>query len=810
MTVNERKRSSNRSGAVLLTVLTVACFAAVLLTAVISFVNRAHTNAYNNYNSEQAYYIASSALGSIHDYFEKDGMDYTTLLDMADANSGNGSQGTLKLQDGSGVYDLENLIPGSDCSVSVTRSGQGYIKVSVTGYCLGQAETINAYYSIMGLTNPATIDNVLYSNGSTGFGQSASSVGSLTTRSSYNTSNNATAAGSVITGADFNVLTTYKWQTDPNNKAGSFVIAGHNFYINDGGDCTFEPANRKNDDNTSQYISVGGMFSPDKPITIGLAGANEQYMDLYCSTVNLTGNSRLTTYGNVYCYKLSDADWDKVHAHTDLSDYEKNRCALQVSTAWDNTLNKNVVTGIITPLTKDENGDFIVYGSSNGFEINGDLYVEGDIRIMDGNDKPYSVNGTLYVDSATTISSSKSPIICNAISGAGLDEETIYKWIDDGVLRIRMTAGSNNYWTVAQLRAMFPANRVQYIKKDGIVKGTVTSRNYKPSTDFGNYERNYESTEDFLAGNVEVKQKLDVAFNMPVGGHAASSDNLFAANVTDDELGMHFDYVIPSADVPTSSCQLTGSYDQKNILIDMNKVTGDFVVELDKSLSFSNGVNIVIKNGEFDENTGKWVPGKEPDGFCYFIYDQDEPNMTLNGTVSVFDYYTYKYFMKEQYALNLTSKVNSDDGSIENYIFQKKDGSPYKDAGGNTYGVYTPQPCRTYLMLKNGDTFNTGDIVGNCCGPLELIFYAPDGALNSSAFGLQTGKYYRGNGTTIEGLSALGTDARLGILGAIIDEKFTGHNTFGVEFVAPAPGSGVGTSGSESTTEIKFDHYESR
>lgn len=789
MTVNKRKRSSNQNGAVLITVLTVACFAAVLLTAVISFVNRAHTNAYNNYNSEQAYYIASSALGSIHDYFEKDGMDYTTLLSMADDNAGNGSSGTLKLYDGTTAYDIDSVIPGGDCTVSVTRSGQGYIKVSVTGYCLGQAETINAYYSIMELTNPATIDNVLYSNGSTGFGQSASSVGSLTTRSSYNTSNNATAAGSVITGADFNVLTTYKWQTDPNNKAGSFVIVGHNFYINDNGDCTFEPANRKNDDNTSQYISVGGMFAPDKPITIGVAGGNEQYMDLYCSTMNLTGNSKLVTYGNVYCYKLSHDEWEKVHSHTNLKSDEESKCTI----------------------TEDLNGDFIINGTSSGFEINGNLYVEGDIRIMDGNDKPYSVNGTLYVDPATTISSAKSPIICNAISGANLDDATVYKWVEDGVLKIRKTAGSNEYWTVAQLMAMFPANRAQYIKKDGIVKGTVTSRNYKPSTDFGNYERNYESTEDFLAGNVEIQQKLDVAFYMPVGGASSYGPNLFSANVTDAELGMKFDYVIPRDDVPTSSCQLAGSYNQVNILIDMNKVDGDFVVELDKSLSFSNGVNIVIKNGEFDENTGKWVPGKEPDGFCYFIYDQDDPApITLNGTVSIFDYYTYKYFMKEQYALNLTSKVNSDDGSIENYIFQKKDGSPYKDASGNTYGVYTPQPCRTYLMLGKDDTFNTGDIVGNCCGPLELIFYAPDGALNSSAFGLQTGKYYRGNGTTIEGLSALGTDARLGILGAIIDEKFTGHNTFGVEFVAPAPGSGVGTSGSNSTTEIKFDHYESR
>lgn len=208
MANNHSGRGANRQGAVLLTVITVACFAAVLLTAIISFVNRSHTNAYNNYNSEQAYYIASSALGSIHDYFEADG-DYSTLLAMADDNSGTGTTGTIKLGDN----DISSLIPGGDCKVAVTWMGDAYIRVSVTGTCNGQYETLNAYYAVTPMNKPVKIKNALYAHSDSTFTMAASGQGAISTAGDISLAggNGADFRGTLACGGDFFIENKLYW-----------------------------------------------------------------------------------------------------------------------------------------------------------------------------------------------------------------------------------------------------------------------------------------------------------------------------------------------------------------------------------------------------------------------------------------------------------------------------------------------------------------------------------------------------------------------------------------------------------------------
>ncbi len=799
MTVNERKRSSNRSGAVLLTVLTVACFAAVLLTAVISFVNRAHTNAYNNYNSEQAYYIASSALGSIHDYFETVDGDhsYKMLNDMANANGGAGSSGTLKLSDGTDAYNIDSVIPGGDCDVTVKRIGDDYIKVSVTGYCLGQAETINAYYSVAVNHNPTDIDNVLYCNGSSAFGQSAGSTGSLTTRGSYNVTNDASGFGSVVAGGDLIITTDYQWTDDPSaQSAGSYINVGHNFTIQNQY-AHFNPTHPKVNDNTSQYLAVGGRLNArlDMIVGTGAAGGSNAYeMDVYCSNALFNDNIKYTQYGNFYCYKLSDEEWDEVHAHAN---------------------------GEACTLTKDNNGD-VEFEKIGYCTINGDVFIEGDIIVHETNPDLFTINGTLYLDQDSeivhlpaTAGGTVEPnnmlrIICDKVSCPGpLSEIKILNYVKDKKLFIRKPGTTDTYYTYEELNDedTGAAERAKCILHDPIVKGSSTSRNYKPSTKFEDYERVYPPTEDFIAQDPKIQNALDFADTCSIEKYAGSHH--------DAGLNKDFDYYIDGR--YGNSCSITDSLISKTILIDMNEINNNcgtdepFIIKLNAdsgTFYFDNNCTIIIKNGEFDESQNKWV---EPENFCYFITDDSSSGIRVwTMGLTVMDYYSYKYVVQNNYGINLTSYYanKNTDPTFENDIFAT---GGYFD-GTQERGLYTPRPSRTYFMLREKDSYEARNIPE---GFLEFILYAPKSTLDFS--GLQGNlnlRFYKGNQIEagkekLESLALKGSCV-MSVLGAIICDNFSGHETFGVGFVSPAPGSGVASGGADSTTTISFDHYESR
>ncbi len=778
---NNSKRNSNRAGAVLITVLTVACFAAILLTAVLTFVKRAHTNAFNNYNSEQAYYIASSALGSVHDYFEQEKtQNYPTLVSYAEA----GTEGTITL----GNDAISSLIPGGDCKVNISKVNEGYIRLSVTGYYNGQAETINAYYAVTPGQKASGIDNALYSNGAANFNQQCSNTGSVTTGGDYNTTNGSTSSGSVICGKDLNVLTGYHWKNDANGAANSYIVVGHNFNTNNGS-FVVEPRFAKTEDNVTQFLSIGGRFWTSLETHIGLA---DKEFDVYCSTAKVTSTNVFEMYGNLYVYKLDD--FDKVHGSCGCG------------------------------ITADDMGDLELANQST-LEIYGDVFVEGDV-ILSAVGNSRNIHGTLYVSPTTEFKGTKpsldqQKLTVDAISGDGLTTEKVRQWINAGYLRINGVSGTTD------------ADLAGKVLTDPINHGSASSRNHKPEVDFDpNYIKTYETTQEFLDNpdNATIKTKYQKALNTNLKDYK----NEF----TDSELGIKFDYKVDGrlASDGGNGCMideatLEGDGNKfanggKRVLVDMNQFTGDYVIRVkgvpmhvyewdpvygnvDYDVNQMSMPTIIVKNGIRNDD-GSWSSTKS-EGCLYIIADETSPNMRYRFfKTGIMDYYTYKFLMKNDYGLNIGGYGKDGNGVVELNAT-----SGYAAPNGSDHGVYTPDRTRIFLMLKPGDSMTAGETQDRANGndPLiEAVVYAPQASCNISTYGCNDLLFLRDPGTNqLSYLSVDQTYARLTILGAIICETFTGDEQFGVGFIPPSTDTNLGGGGAgQSVGSVKFSHYESR
>lgn len=792
---NNSKRNSNRAGAVLITVLTVACFAAILLTAVLTFVKRAHTNAFNNYNSEQAYYIASSALGSVHDYFEQEKtQNYPTLVSYAEA----GTEGTITL----GNDAISSLIPGGDCKVNISKVNEGYIRLSVTGYYNGQAETINAYYAVTPGQKAPGINNALYSDGGAGFGSAATSSGSVTMRGDYVATNDSTGAGSIITGHDFDVLTAFYWGNDPNGTANSYIVVGHNFNYNNGL-LDINPTHPKNNDNVSQFISVAGAFNMRLGATIGRAG---QEFDVYCSTANIAATNHVNMYGNLYVYKLDD--FAEIH---------------------------NASCGCTT--TEDQNGD-LNFTNAGRFELFGDAFVEGDISI-NGGGECHIIHGTLYISPETTITGPASittdgaSITCDYISGEGLTNDKVREWIQKKYLKIN---GVSNAATDEELAGK--------VLTDPINHGSSSSRNSKPVTSFDNYENDYPSTDEFLANpkNLDVYNAYVSAgltniesFRRTTGEQPHEKNN---TRVPDSEIGVSFDYIIDSGNgcyIDNSDCTIGRSDHYNYVLIDMDKIDGNFVVRLRGSNINLNYTYFIIKNGVRDTN-GDFIT--QPDKFCYFIVEDrsgTDGSFISMSKSTIIDYNTFKYVFKDNRALDISATYDPNTGDLtEANDKTAPSGFKYKlnDTSYVDFGVYTPNAERIYFLLRENDELFTGeDGTTNDDGlPLvmEGIVYGPgnDNGPGAYVHGMGKGMSWEVNKSgnqvkmplvlknnssdEVEVLNKY-KDCRLAFIGAVICGSFKDEReNFWVSFIPPAPGAGVGDGGSEDVGTVTFSHYESR
>lgn len=816
-----KKQRSNNDGAVLLTVLTVACFAAILLTAVLSFVGRAHTNAYNNYNSEQAYYIASSALGSIHDYFEEADGSYTQLMNMATANGNAGTSGTLKFSGSSDNKEISDLISDSNCTVKVSRMGDGYIKVAVTGYCRGQAETINAYYTVEEEKSNGNIDNALYSDGSTSLDVCASSSGPFTSRDSYNIRNNTVATGTVVAGFNFVTNANYTWKSDTTKNAKNYVIVGHNCLLNN--PVNFLPKDKKTadgttPDNTSQFIAVGGMFSVvNGPTQIGDIGGKE--MDVYCNNFSMSSNSAYTQYGNIYCYKMTEDEFKKVHS-LQTTDLTKNPCDCGT-------------------LDMSKNGKFTLKPESN-FIVDGSVYIDGEFDFAAKPQHETKISGDLYLGADTKIIYNESTfyngtqsnvnfsarLTITKLHAPGLTYKDVATLVKHGVIRFEGTTEdwAKNIDPNAGDTVLSPILS-PYFDTVTFSNNVPTSREAKPQTDFidGNYQKSYEPTADYLSKHIEVKTAFEVAANDPTkfdiknyfvtGGHTESDLN-----------NTSFDYYIDHSNDGVNACVLSGlnganrnSGQGATIFVDLDKIGADFVIVLKpqwgNSLTFEQNQGnptIVVKNGEMDEN-GEWT--KKPEHNLYIITAKDDAGYKITGQkFGIFDYYTYKYVCIERRAINIASYIEN--GEQKGRVFASAADNEFTDKSGTAVGVYTPMPTRTYFMLYNDkDELHLEQGEDGTPIFIEATIYAPKSLIEiPDSYGSK--QVYLLKDPDSKKVTFLddadGTNARLSCLGAIVCSQFKCGNQFGVSFVPPSPDAGIGGGSSSGGTKIEFSHYESR
>lgn len=766
MTKFKSNKDSNKKGSTLLTVVVVSCFAAILIAAVLGFVQRAHKNAFINYNSEQAYYIATSALDSIHDYLEKDGADYTTLLDMAKANGGAGSNGTIKLGDNT----IEDIIPGGECTMSVSYMGSAYIKVAVTGKCNGQEKTINAYYSVVDNSVPAQIDNAIYANANITFQLSAENAGSITTKGDYQTSNDPHSKGSIITDGDFLVRTQYTWTDDPDG-CGSFVVVGGSF--NNNNPTKFLPSYSKViEQNVSEYISIEDAFIPAAEYQMG---TEAKVMDMYANTAYIGGVSggdhyydakytkndcQVKIFGNLYCYKIENSA-DDDFGHTD-------------------------------------DGDLIINGNSSSLNVTGNVFVEGDIvNRTQGNDR-LVIKGTLFLSDDSEITTD-APIVCDAISYTTNTPAKVKDLISAGKVRIPKVPGGNDYYSATEFDTLISnaatddaakARLEEIVKNEAIIHTVSNSRNYKPSTDYNDYKRDYQTTAEFVENTDTVKNLYQNA--LVTGTHKISN---FEQKLNDSYTGIEFDYVVNEKYCLIDNSQID-SIRGKEILVDMTQFTGDcvIVINTDNQSRTLEDVDIIVKN-QIRNDDGSIAT--EAEGFCYIIlaYDNDEDTTSTLQLkwVNIYDYCTYKNVVLDNKAINLSSYVGADDEVINDI---------------NTNQVYTPSLGRIYLMLNEGDRL---DFPQNSSQYLiEAVLYAPGVDVTSVGSG-HNGYNYVFDATKPDVISKFTNNKYVAFLGAMICNTYKDtSNTFAVAFSAPAPGSGVGASGSASKTKITFSHYESR
>ena len=798
---NNSKRSSNRAGAVLITVLTVACFAAILLTAVLTFVKRAHTNAYNNYNSEQAYYIASSALGSVHEYFEgqKD-QNYPDLVAYAEANT----NGTITL----GNSAIGSVIPGGDCKVNISKVNDGYIRLSVTGYYNGQAETINAYYTVTPGQKASGIDNALYSNGAANFEHTCKNTGSITTGNSYITSNNPSSSGSVITGGDFMIKTQYTWKSDPNGEASSYVVVQGSMFA-DNQNAQFIPSNSKKNpmsgtyDNSSLFIALGRAYFGGNNLIIGDQTADLE-MDMYCNTAFIGAPAAsdyyrqkyyasegfantgaiLTMCGNLYCYKIEDPSSD---------DYNN-----------------------------AQDGDLIVTSDVAGADIEGDVFVEGNIIFRTNNKgfkikkinsgDPNSGGGTLYVSPTTEIRSDVGPlnagskIVCDAVSGDGLTYARVAQWMADGVLEINGVNTStvvqeyNSNKTNPNLESILQmAFGTDKVRTDPINHGSANSRNYKPSVQFDpNYIKNYETTQEFLdktPDNVNLKANYEAASLVDMEVYKQ------AAKYHDDELNLDFDYYINGSQ-DSGGCYIDDPTRFQNggyVFVDMNAINDDYVIRIKGTSSTTIMMpTFIVKNGTRNED-GSWISAAK---HCLYIIaeDQAEDMTVFFSSTGIFDYYTYKYVIKEGRAVNTAGYGKNGMGVVE------KNASP-GDADFPD-GIFTPERTRTFLMVNPGDNVILNN-ANNGGSFIEAVIYAPQANFTWRSYGRQNVKFLT-NINSYE-TAPLPDNSPLAVLGAIICDQMQAQQGFGVSFIPPSTDTNLGgNGGSENVDSVTFSHYESR
>ena len=315
MKPNSKKRSSNKSGAVLVTAVAVLLIMSILMTATVGYVSRNRTKTNSNYSHKQAYLTASTTLKSFVAQIEKDTSNPTkdptkiaaqrarinALISLAAANGGKGTPVDVK-------YD-GSTDPGYKMGTTklvISQDNGSATNLVVTAYTTyaGKTEKVAAHISTETRRKPAEFTNTIETHGdSDQFWDNLFVIGDTAilnnnANKTYKFQNDNQSQGSYIMyGSVERGTANAAFILKPNivdSRRGTFVQISEDYL---GEMKCYSLLPRADGYN---YVFIGGVANLERNTEIGYTA--DKQVDIITRRFKHSGNT-YKQHGNIYCYK---------------------------------------------------------------------------------------------------------------------------------------------------------------------------------------------------------------------------------------------------------------------------------------------------------------------------------------------------------------------------------------------------------------------------------------------------------------------------------------------------------------------------
>ena len=782
MKPNSKKRSANKSGAVLVTAVAVLIIMFILMTATVGYVtvNRRKTN--NNYMRKQAYLTASSTLKSFVSQIQ---LDTAAPVDKTNA--------AALLKQSNNITALQNLAAangGKGTTVDVSYNGG-----DGSNYQIGKTR-INIKQEEGSTTKLVVTAYTTYGNSSNSVTeQVAAHISTQTKRKPADFTNTIEVCGQ----------TNMKWD--------NLKILGDTAYLNKSARSTVKFANEIVPEGSwLMWGSVDNTASDTEKNTIILKpnlidpsrGSYVQISDnwtgnIYCRSTMPRAN------GYNYVYIANKATFATNKAYIGLTTSEANDEAKAIKTNEVDLICGELVTG---------GNDFHVHGNvyvwKNGVskssgnatfgsgtkKIYGDLIVEGDINVTDGTLQiiggTVKCGGTITgnVKVGSTVLAGEAKTKCEHVNVAS--EKSDRGAIPD------MEFNYDEYKYFPE--DFFTGSKPEFSSVSSEYKKFYNGTNKLTEQDF--YDPTFKTT-DGAAFSFHITKSCSI-----IGPHAFVAKS--GSTYFDSSKGF------------TNGHNLIG--DNNTILVD---VKSDDIVLMMKCRSYNaeNACKIVVRNLSGFANDDEGNVTNNHNKNCYLVSDSGDPTkitctwdsdadkskhtyadssfktdssklVTYNfDKLRVYEYDTYIHMYDAKY---LASRGYNENYALRSdFILNCSD----KDIAG------TYRPCTSSTIMLMGENSKVGE--GNCNNSyLQLSFYGPECDFLLKTNGLGNMKVCDASGNTSDSVNknVLG-------LGVFIAKSFQSANTSYFLFNKPSSSCILSFAKGQKDNTLngfvldRFDHY---
>lgn len=767
MKLHSKKRSPNKSGAVLVTAVAVLLIMSILMTATISYVsnNRKQTNA--NYCHKQAYLTASTTLkGFVNEVMKK-----TT-----GPSNGGASTVTEQKNNISAIKALAAANGGKGTSVDVTYDGEtdpGY-RIGTTILNIAQdggssdnlvitayttyadvTEKVAAHIYIESNTRPAPFTNTIETigKGDQVSWDNLNVIGDTAVLNEngnkvYALRNDAYPQGSFyIFGSVARGSANAKFVLAPSltERRGTFVQISGNYW----GEMLCTSSLKRADG--FNYIYIGGIANFSRNSVIGSApvGTDDRDVDLICSKFRF---DKPDTSGFEKNIKDIDTDGSVASALADGAN-----TYVQYGNIYVYKRGTNVNT----------NGDFYAMGDS--FELYGDLNVEGDVYIKDG--RTIKVHGNVNIGGKLKAGGT---ISC------------------DGTMK-------ENLGSI-----------------DRTARGAVPEMKQK-STDY------VYMPEDLVANSdtdvAALKGKFDALHAKNAEGNYTSkklSQFNTKKEVSDGQGGTaKFNHYVDE-DCIWDNVNSIGDFMNGNGNVLIHVTDQDIVILMQDGLFMDQAFQIVVKNDSVIE-TNKDDGTKNHKYNCYFVSDMNKNgNLKITGKnaagisehsgstpcsyefrkLRIYDFDTYVHMFDSSYYNNYKLNGIETVKPKESFVFNPSNNEDLED-------VFTPTSSNIFMFLGEGTSFTaTNNSMLQCC------VYGPEATFRMKTQGI-------GGFTCCDAAGSTATTTKLGVMGigVFIVQKFDSDNTGNYIYTRPSSTSALAKTKNTDPIDAhgflldRYDHY---